>query len=103
MCDSKGKWLSFMFGGLGGYLLNNNSYKKARKEDTATINAANQAAANQVEKNKLANSVQTTEKTNTATQDAVKKLATQKVPLNTTNTGASMGSSSAVGLNLGGY
>ena len=63
----------------------------------------NQAAANQVEKNKLANSVQTTEKTNTATQDAVKKLATQKVPLNTTNTGASMGSSSAVGLNLGGY
>lgn len=103
MCDSKGRWLSFMFGGLAGTLLNNQSYKKAKAKDTAAINAANQAAANQVEQNKLANSVQTTEETTTATQDAVKKLATQKVPLNTTNTGASMGSSSAVGLNLGGY
>lgn len=103
MCDSKGKWLSFMFGGLGGYLLNNNSYKKARKEDAATINAANQAAADQVEKNKVANSVQTTEPATQSTQDAVKKLATQKVPLNTQNTGATIGSQTSVGLNLGGY
>ena len=67
------------------------------------LNTINQAAAAQVELNKQANSVQSTDKTITATQEAVKKLATQKVPLHTTNTGASMGSSSAVGLNLGGY
>lgn len=99
MCNAKGL-LGFFY---PPSLLGWNSDKKAKRQANATINAANQAAANQVEKNKLANSVQTTEKTNTATQDAVKKLATQKVPLNTTNTGASMGSSSAVGLNLGGY
>lgn len=101
MCDSKGKWLSFMFGGLGGYLLNNQSYKKANKEDSATVNAAKQAAANQVEINKKANSVETTE-TNTAA-DITKKLATQKVPLNTSTTGATVGSPTSVGLNLGGY
>ena len=99
MCNAKGLLGWFYHPSLLGW----NSDKKAKRQANATINAANQAAANQVEKNKLANSVQTTEKTNTATQDAVKKLATQKVPLNTTNTGASMGSSSAVGLNLGGY
>lgn len=99
MCNAKGL-LGFFY---PPSLLGWNSDKKAKRQANVTINAANQAAANQVEKNKLANSVQTTEKTNTATQDAVKKLATQKVPLNTTNTGASMGSSSAVGLNLGGY
>jgi len=99
MCNAKGLLGWFYPPSLLGW----NSDKKAKRQANATINAANQAAANQVEKNKLANSVQTTEKTNTATQDAVKKLATQKVPLNTTNTGASMGSSSAVGLNLGGY
>ena len=102
MCDSKGRWLSFMFGGLAGTLLNNQSYKKAKAKDTASINAANQAAANQVEQNKLANSVQTTEETTTAT-DAIKKLTTQKVPLNTSNTGATVGSQTSVGLNLGGY
>ena len=102
MCDSKGRWLSFMFGGLAGTLLNNQSYKKAKAKDAAAINAANQAAANQVEQNKLANSVQTTEETTTAT-DAIKKLTTQKVPLNTTNTGATVGSQTSVGLNLGGY
>lgn len=102
MCDSKGRWLSFMFGGLAGTLLNNQSYKKAKAKDTAAINAANQAAANQVEQNKLANSVQTTEETTTAT-DAIKKLTTQKVPLNTSNTGATVGSQTSVGLNLGGY
>ena len=99
MCNAKGLLGWFYPPSLLGW----NSDKKAKRQANATINAANQAAANQVEKNKLANSVQTTEKTNTATQVAVKKLETQKVPLNTTNTGASMGSSSAVGLNLGGY
>ena len=102
MCDSKGRWLSFMFGGLAGTLLNNQSYKKAKAKDTAAINAANQAAANQVEQNKLANSIQTTEEATTAT-DAIKKLTPQKVPLNTSNTGATVGSQTSVGLNLGGY
>lgn len=81
--------------------INNN--KKAKNQTNAAINAANQAAADQVEKNKLANSVQTTEPATQSTQDAVKKLATQKVPLNTSNTGATIGSQSSVGLNLGGY
>ena len=99
MCNAKGLLGWFYPPSLLGW----NSDKKAKRQANATINAANQAAANQVEKNKLANSVQTTEKTNTATQDAVKKLATQKVPLNTTNTGATIGSPSSVGLNLGGY
>lgn len=103
MCDSKGRWLSFMFGGLAGTLLNNQSYKKAKAKDTAAINAANQAAANQVEQNKLANSVQTTEETTDTATDAIKKLTTQKVPLNTSNTGATVGSQTSVGLNLGGY
>ena len=102
MCDSKGKWLSFLHGGLFGYMLNNQSYKKAKKQDTAAINAANQAAANQVEQNKLANSVQTTENTPT-TENAAKKITTQRVPLNTSLTGASTGSQTSVGLNLGGY
>ena len=83
-------------------LITGYSSKKAKKQANATINAANQAAANQVEQNKLANSVQTTEK-ETETQTAIKKLATQKVPLNTTNTGATVGTPSSVGLNLGGY
>lgn len=103
MCDSKGRWLSFMFGGLAGTLLNNQNYKKAKAKDTAAINAANQAAANQVEQNKLANSVQTTEETTDTATDAIKKLTTQKVPLNTSNTGATVGSQTSVGLNLGGY
>ena len=102
MCDSKGRWLSFMFGGLAGTLINNQNYKKAKAKDTAAINAANQAAANQVEQNKLANSIQTTEEATTAT-DAIKKLTPQKVPLNTSNTGATVGSQTSVGLNLGGY
>lgn len=104
MCDSKGKWLSFMHGGLLGFMLNNQSYKKAQRQDQATINAANQAAQNQVEQNKLANSVQSTEDTTTKTTDTnTKKLITQKVPLNTSSTGATVGSQTSVGLNLGGY
>lgn len=102
MCDSKGKWLSFLHGGLFGYMLNNQSYKKAKKQDTAAINAANQAAANQVEQNKLANSTQTTENTTSNTTDT-KKITTQRVPLNTSSTGATLGSQTSVGLNLGGY
>jgi hypothetical protein len=103
MCDSKGRWLSFMFGGLAGTMLNNQSYKKAKAKDTAAINAANQAAANQVEQNKIANSVQATDTTKETPTDLATKLKQQKVPLNTTNTGATIGTPSSVGLNLGGY
>lgn len=102
MCDSKGKWLSFATGGLFGYMMNNSNYKKAKKQDAAAINAANQAAANQIEQNKIANSIQTTENT-TSIEDANKKIATQRVPLNTSLTGASTGYQTSVGLNLGGY
>lgn len=97
MCDSKGKWLSFLHGGLFGYMLNNQSYKKAKKQDAAAINAANQAAANQIEANKVANATQSTENTVSNTTDT-KKLASQKVPLNTSSTGATLGSQTSVSL-----
>ena len=99
MCNAKGL-LGFFY---PPSLLGWNSDKKAKRQANAQINAANQAAADQVEKNKVANSVQTTEPATQSTQDAVKKLATQKVPLNTQNTGATIGSQTSVGLNLGGY
>lgn len=81
--------------------LNSRSDRKAKAKDAAAIKAANQAAANQVEQNKIANSVQSTEPT--TPQEAIKKITPQKVPLNTTNTGATVGAPSSVGLNLGGY
>lgn len=102
MCDSKGRWMGLLTHGILGYAISDLGYKKAKKKDAATINAANQAAANQVEQNKLANSVQTTENTPT-TENAAKKITTQRVPLNTSLTGASTGSQTSVGLNLGGY
>ena len=102
MCDSKGKWLNLFHPDPFYWFLNNRSYNKAKKETDAQINAANQAAANQVEQNRLANSVQTTENTPT-TENATKKITTQRVPLNTSLTGASTGSQTSVGLNLGGY
>ena len=102
MCDSKGKWLSFATGGLFGYMMNNSNYKKAKRHDAATINAANQAAANQIKQNNIANSVQSTENT-TDTKTIDKKFTTQRVPLNTSLTGASTGYQTSVGLNLGGY
>lgn len=102
MCDPVS--LSLAAVGLGSTILvGNKKANKAKAKTNSQINAANQAAADQVEKNKLANSVQTTEPATQSTQDAVKKLATQKVPLNTQNTGATIGSQSSVGLNLGGY
>lgn len=100
MCNAKGLLGWFYPPSLLGW----NSDKKA---NTQTLNAAKQDAQqiihSQKEKNKLANSVQTTEVATQANQNTVKKLATQKVPLNTQNTGATIGSQSSVGLNLGGY
>lgn len=48
---------------------------------------------------------ETTEKTGSLSSKKTKKqnLNSLKVPLNTTNTGMSMGSQTSVGLNLGGY
>ncbi len=104
MCNTKnGGWLNWLILDPSIGFISNYTYKKAKKKDQAAINAANQAAADQVEANKVANSVQSTEPAAQSTQDAVKKLATQKVPLNTSNTGATIGSQSSVGLNLGGY
>lgn len=103
MCNTKnGGWLNWLILDPSMGFISNYTYKKAKKKDQAAINAANQAAADQVEANKVANSVQSTEETTTAT-DAIKKLTTQKVPLNTSNTGATVGSQTSVGLNLGGY
>lgn len=102
MCDSKGRWMGLLTHGILGYAISDMGYKKAKKQDAAAINAANQAAANQVEQNNIANSVQSTENT-TNTEELNKKIATQRVPLNTSLTGASTGYQTSVGLNLGGY
>ena len=104
MCIStkNGGWLNWLFldpvlGHVSSY-----TYKKAKKEDQQAINSANQAAADQIEQNKLANSEQSTEDTS-ATETTTKEITTQRVPLNTSLTGASVGTQTSVGLNLGGY
>lgn len=81
------------------------SYKRAKKKDQATINAINQSAQDKINQNKLASLDQTTENTTTTTDtnNNTKKLITRKLPLNTSSTGATIGSSTSVGLNLGGY
>lgn len=102
MCFMKdGGWLEldpFNMSSLSG------SYKRAKKKDQATINAINQSAQDKINQNKLASSDQTTENTATTTDtNTTKKLITRKLPLNTSSTGATIGSSTSVGLNLGGY
>ena len=80
-----------------------NSDKKAKKAANAQINAANKAAADQVEANKIANSVQSTDPSLIEEKKLKDKLAAQKIPLNTTNTGLAVGNGLSTGLNLGGY
>lgn len=100
MCDAK-SLMAFYF---PPSLLGWNSDKKDNKKANAQINAANQAAQAQVENNKIANSVQSTEKQPQQQQNNIaQKLQTKKLPLNTSNTGATVGSQTSVGLNLGGY
>lgn len=95
MCNFK-DWL-----GISWFGFSEKNYKKAKNQDIATINSANKAASDQVEANKIANSVQSTEElTNPMLAD---KLKQQKVPLNTGNTGLAVASPTSVGLNLGGY
>ena len=100
MCDPVSLTLTAI--GVGsGLLLSNHKNNKEKAKANAQIQAANQAAADQVEANKVANSLQST--TSMEEQDLKQKLATQKVPLNTTNTGLSVGNGLSTGLNLGGY
>lgn len=100
MCDPVSLTLTAI--GVGsGMLLSNHKNNKEKAKANAQIQAANQAAADQVEANKVANSLQTT--TPMEEQDLKQKLAAQKIPLNTTNSGLAVGNGLSTGLNLGGY
>ena len=101
MCDPVSLTLTAL--GVGsGLVLSNHKNNKEKAKANAQIQAANQAAADQVEANKIANSVQST--TAMEEEETLKqKLATQKVPLNTTTTGLAVGNNLTTGLNLGGY
>ena len=103
MCDSKGRWLSYLNWGLVGGLINETTRRRADKKHTAELNSIN---AN-IEKLKKTPEEQAQLNTPQSTQEAQQKpqqqLTTQKVPLNTGSTGATIGSPTTVGLNLGGY
>ena len=102
MCDPVS--LSLAAVGIGTTIaLGNKKNNKEKAKANAQINAANQAANKQIEANKIANSVQTTDTTKETPTDLATKLKQQKLPLNTTNTGATVGTPTSVGLNLGGY
>lgn len=97
-----GGWISWLHPGTMG--VNYLTYNKAKKNDQAAINSINQTAQDKINQNKLASSDQTTENNTTTTDtNTTKKLITRKLPLNTSSTGATIGSSTSVGLNLGGY
>ena len=88
-------------GGIGMNYLQNRNNKKAKAQTNTQINAADQAAQDQIEANKLANSTQSTEELkNPLLNEELKK---QKVPLNTGSTGTQFSTPTSVGLNLGGY
>jgi hypothetical protein len=76
---------------------------KAINQMNKKIDSINQNAQERVEENKLASSVQSTDPTMNDKPTLQDKLATQKVPLNTTNTGLAVGNGLSTGLNLGGY
>ena len=100
MCDPVSLTLTAI--GVGsGMLLSNHKNNKEKAKANAQIKAANQAATDQVEANKVANSLQST--TSMEEQDLKQKLAAQKIPLNTTNSGLAVGNGLSTGLNLGGY
>lgn len=104
MCDSKGRWLSYLWGGIAGGLINEATRRRADKKHTAELNSIN---AN-IEKLKKTPEEQAQLNTPQSTQEAQQtqqqqQLTTQKVPLNTGSTGATVGSPTSIGLNLGGY
>ena len=100
MCDPVS--LTLAAAGIGTTIaLGNKKNNKEKAKASAQVNAANQAAQQQVEANKIANQTQSTEELQNPT--LAQKLKEQKVPLNTSNTGATVGTPTSVGLNLGGY
>lgn len=100
MCDPVS--LTLAAAGIGTTIaLGNKKNNKEKAKASAQVNAANQAAQRQVEANKIANQTQSTEELQNPT--LAQKLKEQKVPLNTSNTGATVGTPTSVGLNLGGY
>ena len=102
MCDAK-SLMAFYF---PPSLLGWDSGRKDKSEAKHLTREAQKQTAEAkalVPDNKLANSVQTTETNKPTTTDLVTKLKQQKVPLNTSNTGAAIGGVNSVGLNLGGY
>lgn len=102
MCDPISASIVIGLGaGAGMSYLQNKNNKKDKAQMNARIDSLEQAASDQVEANKLANSVQST--TPMEEQDLKQKLAAQKIPLNTTNTGLAVGNGLSSGLNLGGY
>ena len=101
MCDPVSLTLAAVGTGVGMSVLQDRQNKKAKKENNAAIQGINQAAQQQVEANKIANQTQSTEELQNPT--LAQKLKEQKVPLNTSNTGATVGTPTSVGLNLGGY
>lgn len=104
MCDPISAAIIVGLGaGTGMSYLQNKNNKKDKAQMNARINSLEQAASDQVEANKLANSVQSTDPSLIEENKLKDKLAAQKVPLNTTNTGVAVGNGLSTGLNLGGY
>jgi hypothetical protein len=104
MCDPISASIVIGLGaGAGMSYLQNKNNKKDKAQMNARINSLEQAAQDQVEANKLANSVQATDPSLIEEPKLKDKLAAQKIPLNTTNTGLAVGNGLSTGLNLGGY
>lgn len=77
--------------------------EKAERNAQARIDAIQKEAQEKIDYNK--NVIQQPQSTEELKNQALtqKQLTTQKVPLNTGLTGATVGSPTSVGLNLGGY
>lgn len=102
MCDAK-SLMAFYF---PPSLLGWDSGRKDKSEAKQLTKEAQKQTAEAkalVPNNKIANSVQSTEKQPQQQNNIAQKLQTKKLPLNTSNTGATVGSQTSVGLNLGGY
>lgn len=102
MCDPV--TLSLTTAALVGTAYGASRIKKDKKKTNAQIDAINKKVDDQIEADKIANSTQSTAAMQEE-EDLKKKLASQKVPLNTNTgtTGLSVGNSLSTGLNLGGY
>ena len=101
MCDPVTLTLAAVGTGVGMSVLQDKQNKKDKKRVNTTLQNINQEHEQRIEANKIANQVQTTDELKPPT--LAQKLKEQKVPLNTSNTGATVGTPTSVGLNLGGY